>query len=70
MTGVLEQERQRRQAWDDLGLPDPVGLVSMERLVRVAYGIEGWRHAGRAAIDNFIAEHGRAALPAPLPSRW
>jgi hypothetical protein len=63
--GVLEQERRRQQRWADLGLPDPIRLLSEERTTRRLYGPEGWRHPQRAALAEHFEVH-----PDMKPNGW
>lgn len=56
-TGVLQQERDRQQFWLDLGLPDPVRVLSEERMTRRLYGPPDWRSPDREALDAFFTDH-------------
>ena len=60
--GVLEKERQRRQAWADLGLPDPVTVLAEERGTELKTG-ERFVSPKRAALDAYFAEHGADKKP-------
>jgi hypothetical protein len=62
MTGVLQRERERRKAWADLDLPDPVAVLMEERGTELKTG-EPFVSPKRAALDAYFAEHGDDKKP-------
>jgi hypothetical protein len=69
MSGVLQQERDRKAAWAAAGLPDPADISTVEHAME-SRGFIGWRDPRRAEINAYITENGRAALPGDLPNNW
>jgi hypothetical protein len=62
--GVLEQEQRRKQEWADRGLPDPVRVLSEERITRRLYGLpRTWHSPDRPALDAFFAENHEVQPP-------
>lgn len=63
--GVLQQERDRQQFWEALGLPDPVRVLAAEWDTRHIRGYDSYRHPDRDALDQFFETH-----PERRPSGW
>lgn len=61
--GVKKRERQRQEAWEALGLPDPVTVLHEEKQTREWRNLPNFRHPARAVLDAYFAEHGDAKKP-------
>lgn len=62
--GVLQKERDRQKAWVDLGLPDPVQVLSEERMTRLKTG-RPFVSPKRALLNSYLAEN-----PDKAPNSW
>jgi hypothetical protein len=61
--GVIQRERERQEGWEQLGLTDPVGVVSAERLTMLLFGVTV-ESPGRPALENYYDEHPEVTPPA------
>lgn len=64
MTGVIEKERERRQGWEALDLPDPVQVLSEERVTERETG-EPFTSPKRALLTEYLEAH-----PDKRPNGW
>lgn len=62
--GVLTQERQRQEFWAARDLPDPIAVITEERLTSRQLG-EPWRSPKRDVLDAYFADH-----PQYEPNSW
>lgn len=63
-TGILQREADRQDRWADRGLPDPVSVLTIERLTRLKTG-ESFISPLRPVLDAHFANH-----PNDRPNQW
>jgi hypothetical protein len=63
--GVLEQERQRKKRWAELGVPDPIDVLTEESMTRRVADRQNWRHPARPVLDAWFIDH-----PDDEPHNW
>jgi hypothetical protein len=64
MTGVVDAERARQKAWEDLGLPDPVRVQTEERITAWYTG-SPFRSPKRDQLNDYFEAH-----PEKKPRWW
>jgi hypothetical protein len=63
VSGVLQRERERRERWRRLGLPDPLDVLAAERVTRLY--VRDFRSPRRSLLDDYFAGH-----PGERPEGW
>jgi len=56
MSGVVERERERQEAWEQRGLADPLAVLAEEK---IAWDLYGTRVTSprRAALEQFYSDN-------------
>jgi hypothetical protein len=63
VSGVLQRERERREQWRRLGLPDPLDVLAAERVTRLY--VPDFRSPRRDLLTDYFAAH-----PGEQPEGW
>jgi hypothetical protein len=62
MSGVIGQEQARQESWSNLGLADPIRVMSAEATAKRLYDCD-WKHPARVALDAFFEQHPEVEKP-------